>query len=66
MQVLAKAPEVAACFVSTAYRYAHGRTPEGPDRCALERVGQRFESQGGDLIELAVALTADESFLARQ
>jgi hypothetical protein len=65
MGLLAKSPEVGRCFVSTAFRYAQGRNPEGFDRCALERLGKRFDTSNGNMIDLAVALTSDEAFFLR-
>jgi hypothetical protein len=65
MRVLARSPDVARCFVATAFRYAHGRAPETFDRCALDRLAQRFGGSGGNVIDLAVAMTTDEAFFAR-
>jgi hypothetical protein len=65
MKALAASPEVARCFVATAFRYAHGRAPEPADRCTLERLGQRFQRSGGNVIDLAVALATDEATFLR-
>jgi len=65
MRVLARSPDVARCFVATAFRYAHGRAPETFDRCALDRLAQRFGGSGGNVIDLAVALTTDDVFFIR-
>jgi hypothetical protein len=65
MGLLADSPTVKKCFVQTAFRYALGRAAGTLDACALERLGTRFAGSGGDLIDLAVALTTDDSFFQR-
>jgi hypothetical protein len=62
MKLLASSPDVARCFVATAFRYAHGRAPQSADRCTLDRLGDRFARSGGNVIDLAVAITTDEAF----
>jgi hypothetical protein len=66
MKVLATSPDVATCFVKTAFRYSHGREPRAADACAVERLGQRFEASGGRILDLVLALTTDDSFFQRQ
>jgi hypothetical protein len=65
MRVLARSPDVASCFVGTALRYANGREAGGYDACTLDRLGQRFVATGGDMMDLAVSITTDESFFLR-
>ena len=65
-EILARSPTVNRCFVATAFRYAHGRPVGEADQCALDRLVARFEASGGDLIDLAVALATDDSFIVRQ
>jgi hypothetical protein len=65
MGVLAKSPTVKKCFIETAFRYAHGREAGTIDACALQRLETRFGSSGGDMIDLAVAMTTDENFFQR-
>jgi hypothetical protein len=65
MGLLARSPVVSRCFVSTAFRYAHGRAPGGLDACTIERLAARFDGAGGDMIDLAVALVTDDSFFLR-
>jgi hypothetical protein len=67
-RLLAGAPEVRRCFVGRALRYAQGRNLDDQhlDRCTLERLGKRFDDSGGDVLDLAVALTTDASFTVRQ
>jgi hypothetical protein len=65
MGLLAKSPTVSKCFTETAFRYAHGREAGKPDACALQRLEARFGGSGGDMIDLAVAMTTDENFFQR-
>jgi Protein of unknown function (DUF1588)/Protein of unknown function (DUF1585) len=66
-RLLAAAPEVRHCFVGRALRYAQGRNVDDHlDRCTLERLGKRFDGSGGDVLDLAVALTTDPSYTVRQ
>jgi len=65
MGLLARSPTVKKCFVETAFRYAHGRAPGTIDSCTLQRLDARFGASGGDMIDLAVALTTDEYFFQR-
>jgi hypothetical protein len=64
--MLADSPDVAACFVQTAFRYGHGREPTAGDQCALERLQQRFAASNGRILDLAVAVAGDDSFVQRQ
>jgi hypothetical protein len=66
LQVLGDSPEVAACFVKTAFRYSHGREPVAGDACVLDRLSRRFGATGGRILDLTVALTTDDSFVQRQ
>jgi hypothetical protein len=68
MQILAKAPETAACFVDTAFRYAQGREPDltGADRCTIDRLHAAFAASGGGVVDLAIAIATDDSFFSRQ
>jgi hypothetical protein len=65
-EILARSPTVNRCLVATAFRYAHGRPATDGDSCALDRLVARFEASGGDLLDLAVALATDDSFIVRQ
>lgn len=64
--LLGDSPDVSACFVRTAFRYSHGREPAAGDACALDRLSRRFAATGGRILDLAVALTTDDSFFQRQ
>jgi hypothetical protein len=67
LQGLARAPEVERCFVRMAFGYGHGRGADAQlDRCALDRLGQRFQATGGDVVGLAAEIAADESFFVRR
>jgi Protein of unknown function (DUF1592)/Protein of unknown function (DUF1588)/Protein of unknown function (DUF1595)/Protein of unknown function (DUF1585) len=66
LEVLGNSPDVASCFVKTAFRYSHGREPLAADACTVDRLSRRFASTGGRILDLAVALTTDDSFLQRQ
>ena len=65
LDMLAKSPTVKRCFVSTAFRYAQGRPATDNDRCTIDRLVARFDASGGDLMDLAVGLATDDSFLHR-
>jgi hypothetical protein len=65
MGLLAGSPTVKKCFVETAFRYAIGRAAGSLDACTVDRLGKRFAASGGDMIDLTVALTTDESFFQR-
>jgi hypothetical protein len=65
-QLLASSPTVGKCFVSTAFRYAAGRDVAPADSCTIDRLAARFATSGGDMRDLAVAITTDTSFFARQ
>jgi hypothetical protein len=65
VKLLGDSPDVAACFVRTAFRYGHGREPTEADACALDRLSTRFAATGGRILDLAVALATDDSFVQR-
>jgi hypothetical protein len=65
MKLLATSPTVSACFVKTAFRYAYGREPEASDACTVDRLAKQFATSGGDIKDLAVAITTDDSFTSR-
>jgi hypothetical protein len=64
--IVARSPEVSACMVKKSFEYAHGRAAGDGDACALARVAARFGAPGGSLLELVVAVVADESFVSRR
>jgi hypothetical protein len=66
MKLLAGSSSVQACFVATMFRYAHGREPGKEDACTIDRLSQRFGGSGGNIVDLAVAITTDQSFIQRR
>jgi hypothetical protein len=68
LQGLARAPEVDQCFQQMAFTYAHGRAadPDNADRCALDRLSQKFRGSGGNILDLAAAIASDETFFVRR
>lgn len=62
---LAQSTQVAECAVSRWFRYARGRAIEPVDRCVLERLNERFQQSGGDILELMVDLTLSPDFRYR-
>jgi hypothetical protein len=66
MKLLGSSPTVGKCFVATALRYATGREIGSQDSCTIDRLSKRFATSGGDMLDLAVAITTDESFFVRQ
>jgi hypothetical protein len=65
MKLLAGSPDAAGCFVRTSFRYGHGREPAPADACAIDRLGRRFAGSGGQILDLVVAITTDDSFVQR-
>jgi hypothetical protein len=65
MKLLAGSPTVSACFVKTAFRYAHGREPEAGDSCTIDRLAAQFATSNGDIKDLAVVIATDDSFTSR-
>ena len=63
MKLLAESPTVSTCFVKTAFRYAYGREPEAGDACTVDRLAAQFATSGGNIMDLAVAMTTDDSFI---
>jgi hypothetical protein len=68
MQKLTTTPEATSCFARSTFEYASGRTADasGTDKCALDRLGKRFTTSGGDMLDLAAAIVADDSFIYRR
>jgi len=53
------------CLATNWYIYTFGRQVKPEDACSVAQLKARFESSGGDLKELLVALTQTDSFLYR-
>jgi hypothetical protein len=63
---LAGSEQVSDCMVRQWFRYGYGRTESiRDDTCSLEQLEDTFDSSGGDLRELVVALTQSDAFLYR-
>ena len=65
MKLLAGSPTASACFVKTAFRYAHGREPGAGDSCTIDRLAAQFATSNGDIKDLAVVIATDDSFTSR-
>jgi len=62
---IADSPMARGCLATHWYRYTFGWQEAPEDSCSLGQLKHRFESSGGDLKELLVALTQTDSFLYR-
>jgi hypothetical protein len=60
---LVSSRQVNRCVVTQWFRFAMGRGETQAETCTLDRLEAAFESSGGDLRELLIALTQTESFL---
>jgi hypothetical protein len=51
-----------------AFNYAHGREADldNADKCVVDRVSQKFDKAGGNIVELAVAIATDDTFVVRR
>lgn len=63
-QLLSKSPQISACLVSTAWRYAQGREPRAEDLPDLETLKQRFAADGYRVTALMRAIALDPDFYA--
>ncbi len=66
MTKIAKSPELSGCATLQAFRWGYGRKEEAADACAREQLQTRFDTSGGNLKELFVALTQTDDFLFRK
>jgi hypothetical protein len=64
-QRLAKSQQVQSCMVTQWFRFAYGRGESEDDACSIQAVNQMFQSSGGDMRELLVALTQTDAFRYR-
>ncbi len=62
---LATSEEVKACYATMWFRFAYGRGETAEDVCSLSNAHRAFESSGGNVRELLVALTQSDAFLYR-
>jgi hypothetical protein len=64
-QKLAASEMVQDCLATQWFRFGAGRTETDIDSCSIATLQDSFSAAGGDLIELAVALTQTEAFWYR-
>lgn len=60
---LAGSPQVRGCYVKQWFRFGLGRGEHPDDACTLERLGDAFDSSGGNVRALLEALTKSDAFL---
>jgi hypothetical protein len=65
-RLLARSEEVEACVSAKWLQYAIGRPAGTDDACALSVARDALERSGGDLRELAAAVTESDAFLYRR
>lgn len=61
-RLFAASSKVKACFVQTAWRYAHGRNPAATDQPGLQMLGQHFAVAGYRYLPLMRAIATDPAF----
>jgi hypothetical protein len=64
-QKLAASEQVRDCVATQWFRFASGRSESDVDSCSIATLQDSFASSGGDLVELAVAITQTDSFWYR-
>ncbi len=62
--LLARSGQARDCVPTQWLRYALGREEEEEDTCSLVALRQAFETSGGDMRELMVALTQTDAFMS--
>jgi hypothetical protein len=62
--LLARSGQARDCVPTQWLRYALGREEEDEDTCSLVALRQAFETSGGDMRELMVALTQTDAFMS--
>jgi len=65
VRLLADSPDAHTCFVKQTFEYAQGRTLGASDGCSVNALDQRFGASKGNIIELMVAMAADDSLHLR-
>lgn len=63
---LARSPNARACVARQWFRFARGYRETVLDRCAVQGIVRAYESRGGDLQEMMIALVLSPDFLARR
>jgi hypothetical protein len=62
---LSQSAKVRECYATQWFRFAYGRGENTGDNCSLASLNTRFQSSGGSIKELIVALTQTDAFLYR-
>jgi hypothetical protein len=65
-QKLHEMPQVPACLAARTFLYVHGRTPNGPDGCAVERASRDFVDTNYDFAALLRGLIEAPAFRLRR
>jgi hypothetical protein len=63
--VLAESEDVRRCYVEKWFTFAHGRSPETVDSCALAEIEDAFDAGARSPLELLRAIATSESFRMR-
>ncbi len=64
-QKLAASQTVRQCVATQWFRFATGRSEADQDACSLNPLRDAFDTSGGDLVELVVAMTQTDDFWYR-
>lgn len=64
--IIVESEAARSCFVRQYTRFARGRLETPDDRCALQRLEERFLAADLDIRELMVAVVTDPAFLTRR
>lgn len=65
MDLFAESPRVKRCFIRQSFRYFVGRDETLNDACTLQQMEQAYDTSGGSLVSMLVALFQSDSFLLR-
>ncbi len=63
---LGKSKTVSNCFATQMFRFTSGRQEQPEDACSNFRLRQRFNTSGGNILELIVGLTQTDDFTMRR
>jgi hypothetical protein len=65
MSRMAESPRVQRCFVRQTFRHFMGRDETYADACALAQMEDAYETSGGSMVEMLIALFQSDAFLYR-
>ncbi len=65
LKLLTQSEQVRACVVVNWFRYAYGRDQAEADACSTQQLSRAFESSGGNVKQLLLALTQTPAFMYR-